>query len=101
MQFRGGILALAVQERQVSRSRALAALTVGATIAIYTVIDGIGVRLSDGDALTYTAWMFMFYWLMPVLFVARRGFAALWEPMQTALMVVASSLGETGVDRGL
>jgi drug/metabolite transporter (DMT)-like permease len=88
----GGIIAIALQGSHVSRASALAALTTGATIALYTVIDGIGVRLSNGEALTYTAWMFLFYWLMPVLFVARRGLAALWIPVRTAPRAIGSSL---------
>jgi drug/metabolite transporter (DMT)-like permease len=88
----GGIVAIALQGRSVSRASGIAALTTGATIALYTVIDGIGVRLSDGEALTYTAWMFLFYWLMPVLFVAMRGRAALWTPIRQAPMAVGTSL---------
>ena len=88
----GGIVAIALQGSHVSRAGALAALTTGATIALYTVIDGIGVRLSDGQALAYTAWMFLFYWLMPLLFIASRGFAALWTPLRSAPMAVGSSL---------
>jgi len=88
----GGIISLALQGRHVSRSGVLAALTTGATIALYTVIDGIGVRSSNGQALSYTAWMFMFYWLMPVLFVAMRGRAALLASLNTAPMAVGSSL---------
>ncbi|WP_031365076.1 DMT family transporter [Caballeronia sordidicola] len=88
----GGIIALALQGRRVSRAGVLAALTTGVTIACYTVIDGIGVRLSGRQALAYTAWMFLFYWLMPVLFVAMRGFAALWTPIRAAPMAVGSSL---------
>jgi drug/metabolite transporter (DMT)-like permease len=88
----GGIMALALQGGRVSRAGVLAALTTGVTIAIYTVIDGIGVRLSDGEALTYTTWMFMFYWLMPVIFVAKRGLPALWTPVKEAPMAVGSSL---------
>jgi len=91
----GGIVAIALQGRHVSRAgalAALAALTTGATIALYTVIDGIGVRLSNGEALTYTAWMFLFYWLMPVLFVAKRGLAALWKPVRVEPLAVGSSL---------
>ncbi|WGS52768.1 EamA family transporter [Paraburkholderia sp. D15] len=88
----GGIIAIALRGRHVSRAGALAALTTGATIALYTVIDGIGVRLSDGHALTYTAWMFMFYWLMPVLFVALRGVAPLCKPVVTEPLSVGSSL---------
>ena len=88
----GGIVAIALQGQHVSRAGVLAALTTGATIAVYTVIDGIGVRLSGGQALAYTAWMFMFYWLMPVLFVAVRGLTALWEPVREAPLSVGSSL---------
>ena len=88
----GGIVAIALQGGHVSRASAFAALTTGATIALYTVIDGIGVRLSNGEALTYTAWMFLFYWLMPVLFIAMRGFAALWNPLRATPMAVGSSL---------
>jgi drug/metabolite transporter (DMT)-like permease len=88
----GGIIAIALQGSHVSRAGALAALTTGATIALYTVIDGIGVRSSDGQALAYTAWMFLFYWLMPLLFIASRGFALLWTPLRSAPVAVASSL---------
>jgi drug/metabolite transporter (DMT)-like permease len=88
----GGIIAIALQGQHVSRAGVLAALTTGVTIAVYTVIDGIGVRLSGGQALAYTAWMFMFYWLMPALFVAVRGLTALWEPVREAPLSVGSSL---------
>lgn len=88
----GGIIAIALQGRRVSRAGALAALATGATIALYTVIDGIGVRLSGGQALSYTAWMFLFYWLMPVLFVAMRGAGALWTPVRTDPLSVGVSL---------
>jgi drug/metabolite transporter (DMT)-like permease len=88
----GGIIAIALEKRHVSRAGTLAALTTGATIAVYTVIDGIGVRLSGGHALTYTAWMFLFYWLMPALFIAQRGITALWTSARAAPMAIGSSL---------
>ena len=88
----GGIIAIALQGSHVSRAGVLAALTTGVTIAVYTVIDGIGVRLSGGQAIAYTAWMFLFYWLMPALFVAMRGLAALWSPVRSAPTAVGSSL---------
>lgn len=88
----GGIIALALQKRHVSRSGVLIALATGATIALYTVIDGIGVRLSDGQAVTYTAWMFLFYWAMPLLFVAARGPKALWTSARRAPKEVGSSV---------
>lgn len=88
----GGIIAVALQRGRLSRTGALSAFATGATIAVYTVIDGIGVRSSGGDALAYTAWMFLFYWLMPVLFVAMRGTTALLKPVTTAPGAVLSSL---------
>ncbi|MDR6444414.1 EamA family transporter [Paraburkholderia sp. DD10] len=88
----GGIIAIALERFHVSRAGLRAALTTGATIAVYTVIDSIGVRLSGGEALAYTAWMFLFYWLMPVLFVALRGVTALWPPVRSAPVSIGSSL---------
>jgi drug/metabolite transporter (DMT)-like permease len=88
----GGIIAIALLGHHVSRGGALAALTTGATIALYTVIDGIGVRLSNGQPFTYTAWMFLCYWLMPVLFVAVRGVAPLWAPVRAQPLSIGSSL---------
>ncbi|MGO4280430.1 MULTISPECIES: EamA family transporter [Cupriavidus] len=88
----GGIIVIALQGHRASRAGALAALTTGAMIALYTVIDGIGVRLSGGQALSYTAWMFLFYWLMPILFVAVRGLAPLWAPVRSEPLAVGSSL---------
>jgi drug/metabolite transporter (DMT)-like permease len=88
----GGIIGIALLGRQVSRGGVLAALTTGATIALYTVIDGMGVRLSDGQSLAYTAWMFLFYWLMPLLFVAVRGLAGLWKPLQDEPLSIVTSI---------
>ncbi|WP_345817082.1 DMT family transporter (plasmid) [Paraburkholderia sp. PREW-6R] len=88
----GGIIAIALERRHVSPAGTLAALTTGATIAVYTVIDGIGVRLSGGHALSYTAWMFLFYWLMPALFIAQRGITALWASARAVPMAIGSSL---------
>lgn len=88
----GGIIAIALLGRGVSRAGTLAALATGATIALYTVIDGMGVRVSGGQPLGYTAWMFLSYWLMPALFVAVRGFAPLWAPIRREPLVVGASI---------
>ena len=85
----GGILALAFRGHRVSGAGALAALTTGATIALYTMIDGPGVRSSNGEALASTAWMSLFNGFKPLLFVARRGPADL---IATTPAAVASSL---------
>jgi drug/metabolite transporter (DMT)-like permease len=87
-----GIMVIALHGQRVSRAGAVAALVTGATIALYTVIDGVGVRASGGRPVAYTAWMFLFYWLMPVLFAAMRGFAPLWASARTAPGATATSL---------
>ncbi|MGH8778239.1 EamA family transporter [Paraburkholderia sp.] len=76
----GGIVGLALQRKRPSRATLAAALLTGVTIAVYTVVDGIGVRHS-GNAMSYTAWMFTFYWLMPLVFVSMRGRHALRAPL--------------------
>ncbi|KND59761.1 Permease of the drug/metabolite transporter (DMT) superfamily [Candidatus Burkholderia verschuerenii] len=86
-----GIISLALQRGNVSRKGAWAAFVTGATIAIYTVIDGIGVRAS-GDAMAYTAWMFAFYLLMPLLFIAMRGAHALRAPLPVVVQNAAGGL---------
>ncbi|WP_245647025.1 DMT family transporter [Microtetraspora niveoalba] len=57
----GGLAALALagtgRRRMPSRAAVTAAVLTGATIAAYTVVDGMGVRRS-GTALGYTTWMF-------------------------------------------
>lgn len=70
-----GILALAIKERRFSTTSVPAALATGICIAAYTVVDGMGVRLS-GDYMAYTAWMFSIFLIMPVLFLLRRGAAS-------------------------
>lgn len=67
-----GILALALAKGGIGRASLLAALGTGATIAAYTLVDGIGVRLS-GDWLAYTAAMFCFHLAFPIWLVALRG----------------------------
>jgi drug/metabolite transporter (DMT)-like permease len=88
----GGIVALALDGQRMTRGAALAALATGATIAAYTVVDGLGVRSSGGEALAYTAWMFLFYWLMPVLFVAVRGRRGWSAAVRSSPAAVGSSL---------
>ncbi|ARP84360.1 EamA family transporter [Bordetella genomosp. 8] len=92
----GGIIALALHRRAFvgrgARLGLLAALGTGALIAIYTVVDGMGVRLSNGQAIPYIAWMFLFYWLTPLLFIASRGVRALLAPARAAPAAVWSSI---------
>jgi drug/metabolite transporter (DMT)-like permease len=66
-----GILMLAFGG-EVHAEHVSAALTTGAAIAIYSVTDGLGVRLS-GNALAYTTWMVIGYGLpMPLIFLFVR-----------------------------
>ena len=69
----GGILALAFKDGRPGLRATAAALATGCFIAAYTVVDGIGVRLS-GDNFAYTAWMVLVWSLpMPVILLAARG----------------------------
>jgi drug/metabolite transporter (DMT)-like permease len=52
-----GALAFAGRSRRADRPAVVAALLTGVTIAVYTVIDGLGAR-STGDPFGYTAWLF-------------------------------------------
>jgi len=73
----GGIIALALARGKISRGGTVAALSTGAIIAVYTVIDGAGARRS-GNSVAYAAWMFLSYGVgTPILFVVRRGLPAL------------------------
>lgn len=53
-----GILSLAELRRGMSLAGPLTALATGVFIAGYTVVDGLGARLS-GDALAYAGWLFL------------------------------------------
>lgn len=68
-----GILGLARDRRGLSSSHSIIpALMTGATIAAYTVVDGIGARLS-GDSRSYAAWLFLLDGLpMPLILMLRR-----------------------------
>lgn len=90
-----GIILLALQRGQVTRRGMTAAFLTGATIALYTIIDGIGVRLAGGTTATaasYTAWMFLFFAFTPLIFVMRRGVAALRAPVKEVASFVNGGL---------
>ena len=53
-----GILSLAQLKQRMSLAGPLAALATGVFIAGYTVVDGLGARVS-GDALGYAGWLFL------------------------------------------
>src|ERR1700743_901261 len=69
----GGILSLAFQGKRVRADVLPAAVTTGGLIGAYTVVDGIGVRLS-GNSVAYAASMFLLWSItMPFIFWAMRG----------------------------
>jgi len=74
-----GIIAMAFHGQRMQTSNLAAALTTGVLIAIYTIIDGMGARLS-GSAIAYTVWMSTFFLLMPLYFLIVRGAAAFAAP---------------------
>jgi len=71
-----GILGLAIENRKSLPSHALVpALLTGATIAAYTLADGIGARLS-GHSQAYAAWLFVSYGpAMLLILILWRGHA--------------------------
>ncbi|GJD53778.1 hypothetical protein OPKNFCMD_6556 [Methylobacterium crusticola] len=81
----GGILSLAFQGRGVRADFLPAAFTTGVLIGAYTVVDGIGVRLS-GNSLAYANSMFLLWSLtMPVIYYAMRGGVPAYTGAQTAM----------------
>jgi len=56
----GGILTLALRGRRLSGDSVPAALLTGVFIAAYTVVDGFGVRMSNGNGFGYIAWAYLF-----------------------------------------
>ncbi|PNA06867.1 MULTISPECIES: DMT family transporter [unclassified Pseudomonas] len=68
----GGIISLAFRERRLSVPSLPYALGTGCFIAAYSVVDGIGARLS-GAPLAYTVWMSALWGvLMPVVYIGLR-----------------------------
>ncbi len=81
----GGILALAFQKGRVRADFLRAAITTGVLIGSYTVVDGIGVRLS-GDSLAYSMSMFLLWSLtMPPIYLAARGQRPAYTRVETAM----------------
>ena len=80
----GGIIALAVQGRKVRADFLPAAMATGVLIGAYTVVDGIGVRLS-GNGLSYAASTFLLWSIaMPAIYYAMRGRPPAYTKAQTA-----------------
>ncbi|QRE75713.1 EamA family transporter [Methylobacterium aquaticum] len=81
----GGILSLALQGGRLRADFLPAACLTGLLIGAYTVVDGIGVRLS-GNSLSYAAWMFLLWSLtMPPLYLGLRRTTPSYSARQTAM----------------
>ncbi len=69
----GGIFALGFQGRRVHLNAVPVALATGVSIALYSIVDGIGARLS-GSPFGYSAWMFVLWAaVMGALYIFRYG----------------------------
>jgi drug/metabolite transporter (DMT)-like permease len=84
----GGILSLAFQGRKIRTDFLPAAFTTGVLIGAYTVVDGIGVRLS-GNALAYSTTMFLLWSVTtPLIYWAMRGKPPAYTPVQTGMALI-------------
>ena len=80
-----------------------AAFTTGCSIAVYSVIDGLGARVS-GNAAAFTSWMVMVYgFTMPVIFwLARpRGENRLWSGGPREILKAAAGGGVSIIAYGI
>ncbi|MGB8843883.1 MAG: EamA family transporter [Aliidongia sp.] len=81
----GGILSLAFQGKRVRADFLPAAFTTGVLIGAYTVVDGIGVRLS-GNSVAYSANMFLLWSItMPPIYYTMRGKPPVYTKAQTVM----------------
>jgi drug/metabolite transporter (DMT)-like permease len=68
-----GIIGLAIADYRLNLKSTVAALTTGLFIAVFTLVDGIGARLSS-HPVSYAAWVFLLQGApMPLIFFAARG----------------------------
>ena len=81
----GGVLSLAFQGKRIRADFLPAAFTTGVLIGAYTVVDGIGVRLS-GNSVAYSTSMFLLWSItMPAIYFAMRGKTPAYTKAQTVM----------------
>jgi drug/metabolite transporter (DMT)-like permease len=78
-----GIFMLAAARGRLHAMNLPSALATGASIAAYTVVDGLGVRAS-GNWIVYTGGMFAFFLAVPLWYLARRQRAMFAVPLAEA-----------------
>jgi phosphonate utilization associated putative membrane protein len=97
-----GVLALGLSRHAMDSPRAVAfALSNAVVIAVYTVVDGLGVRQS-GNALQYVAILFVLDgWPFGLMVLRRRGISVAWPYARRraplALVGASASLGSYGI----
>jgi phosphonate utilization associated putative membrane protein len=97
-----GVLALGLSRHAMDSPRAVAfALSNAVVIAVYTVVDGLGVRQS-GNALQYVAILFVLDgWPFGLMVLRRRGMSVAWPYARRraplALVGASASLGSYGI----
>jgi len=88
----GGIMSLAFRGRSLSVPSLPYALGTGCFIAAYSVVDGIGARLS-GAPLAYTVWMSALWGvLMPLVYISLRDARSLFSVRPGMLTAVVGGL---------
>jgi drug/metabolite transporter (DMT)-like permease len=65
-----GIFMLAAAKGRLHAMNLPAALATGVSIAVYSIVDGLGVRIS-GNWISYTGGMFAFFLAVPIWYLAR------------------------------
>jgi drug/metabolite transporter (DMT)-like permease len=84
----GGIVSLAFQGKRLRAGFLPAAFTTGVLIGAYTVVDGIGVRLS-GSSFAYSNSMFLLWSItMPFIYWAMRGKPPAYTKAQTVMALI-------------
>ena len=86
-----GIFMLAAVKGRLHAMNLPAALATGASIAAYTVVDGLGVRAS-GNWISYTGGMFAFFLAVPIWYLARRQRAMFAVPLAEAAKAASGGL---------
>jgi drug/metabolite transporter (DMT)-like permease len=87
----GGILMLAMAKGRLHAMNLPSALATGASIAAYTVVDGLGVRVS-GNWVAFTGGMFAFFLAVPLWYLARRQRAIFTVPAAEAVKAASGGV---------
>lgn len=88
----GGIISLAFRGRRLPESGVLYALGTGAIIAAYSIIDGMGGRLS-GNTVAYTVWMCLLWGVTALpIYLLRRPGGAVWRGFRETALAASGGI---------